>query len=219
MSIKNVISPIMIGPSSSHTAGALRIAKFAHNYIGNIPQKVVFQLHGSFSDTYIGHGTDRALLAGIMGYDVDDIKIKESYKTAKDINLDYSFVPEDLGDVHPNTLKILATHNNLDYSITGSSVGAGKIEIIEIDGTITKLKCVKPTLVITNKDKPGVLQKVLATISNHRINIANINLNRVSQYLNEAVCIIELDKNPGLILLTEIKNIENIINCKFIPKI
>lgn len=219
MSLKDVISPVMIGPSSSHTAGALRIAKFAHNYIGNIPQKVIFQLHGSFSDTYIGHGTDRALLGGIIGYDVDDIRIRDSYKATTDMNIDYSFVSEDLGEVHPNTLKIIASYNNIDYSITGSSIGAGKIEIIEIDGTQTKLNCMKPTLVITNKDKPGVLQKVLVTISNHSINIANINLNRVSQYLNEAVCIIELDKNPGLILLTEIKNIDNIISCKFIPKI
>ncbi len=219
MSLKNVISPVMIGPSSSHTAGALRIAKFAYNYIGNIPQKVEFQLHGSFADTYIGHGTDRALLGGLLGYEVDDIRIRDSYKAAKDINLEYSFVSEDLGEVHPNTLKIIATYNDIDYSITGSSIGAGKIEIIEIDGTLTKLNCSKPTIVITNKDKPGVLQKVLATISNHRINIANINLNRVSKYLNEAVCIIELDKNPGLILLTEIKNIDHIISSKFIPKI
>lgn len=219
MSLKNVISPVMIGPSSSHTAGALRIAKFAYNYIGNIPQKVEFQLHGSFADTYVGHGTDRALLGGMLGYEVDDIRIRDSYKTVKDINLEYSFVSEDLGEVHPNTLKILATYNDMDYSITGSSIGAGKIEIIEIDGTLTKLNCSKPTIVITNKDKPGVLQKVLATISNHRINIANINLNRVSKYLNEAVCIIELDNNPGLILLTEIKNIDHIISSKFIPKI
>lgn len=219
MSLKDIISPVMIGPSSSHTAGALRIAKFALNYIGNIPQKVIFQLHGSFAETYIGHGTDRALLGGIIGYDVDDTRIKDSYKIANDMNIDYSFITEDLGEVHPNTLKIIASYNNIDYSITGSSIGAGRIEIIEIDGIQTKINCIKPTIVITNKDKPGVLQKILTTISSYSINIANISLNRVSQYLNEAICIIELDENPGLILLNEIINTENVISCKFIPNI
>lgn len=219
MSILDTIGPIIIGPSSSHTAGAIKIGKFAYNYIGKIPDKVDFILHGSFADTYIGHGSDRALLGGVMGFRVDDIRIKNAYKYAEKFNLKYNFIKEDLGEVHPNTVKIIARSNNDLFKLTASSIGAGEIEINEIDEIEVKINGKTPSLVIINKDKRGVLNEIFTIINNYDINVANVHLKRLSRVLKEAICIIELDENPNLLMIRELQKNENIIRCTYIPSI
>ncbi|MDN5341884.1 L-serine ammonia-lyase, iron-sulfur-dependent subunit beta [Oceanotoga sp. DSM 15011] len=219
MSLLDVIGPIIIGPSSSHTAGAVKIGKFAHNYIGGTPDSVRFILHGSFADTYIGHGTDRALLGGIMGFEVDDHRIRNSYKIAQDTNMKYEFNFEDLGNVHPNTVKIIATKNDHDFEVIAASIGASEIVVNELDGTEVYLRGKVPTLAIVNKDIPGTLTRIMSTISKYNINVANVTLKRISKIIKEAVCILELDEEPTLLLLKELESFENIISCKYIPKI
>lgn len=219
MSLIDIIGPVIIGPSSSHTAGAARIGKFTNNYCGGIPSEVNFILHGSFGSTYIGHGTDRALLGGIMGFEVSDIRIRDSFKFANEFNIKFSFSVEDLGDVHPNTVKINAVKNGIDYSVTGCSVGAGEIVINNIDGTDVNLKGKAPTLVIINKDVRGALGEILKIISSYGLNIANMNLSRIQNISKEATCIMELDEAPNLFCIQELSNSQYIISCKYISKI
>ena len=130
----DVMGPNMIGPSSSHTAGAARIAFLARKMLNGTLKKVQFTLYGSFAKTYHGHGTDRALLGGIMGFGTDDMRIRDSFEIAKDIGLDFSFVPNEIEtDIHPNTVDILMTNENGDHIlIRGESLGGGKARICRI---------------------------------------------------------------------------------------
>ncbi len=198
----------MIGPSSSHTLGAMRISKFAYNLSGGVPQNVVFYLHGSFQDTYIGHGTWLALIAGLCGIATDNPKVARADRIAKTIGMKYEFKPVDLGEVHPNTVKILTFRNNEHHEIVGSSIGGGRIKIISIDSLRCQLDGEYPTLVIENDDVPGALELVTKTISNGGVNIARLELNRESRYLKRASLVIEMDSEPSNDILKALKSLE-----------
>ncbi|BBE32098.1 L-serine dehydratase, iron-sulfur-dependent subunit beta [Tepiditoga spiralis] len=219
MSILDVIGPVIVGPSSSHTAGAAKIGKFCHNYLGGLPDSVEFILHGSFGSTYFGHGTDKALVGGILGFDVSDLRIKNSFEIAKELNLKYSFSSDDLGDVHPNTVRVILEKNNSLYKIEAASIGAGEILITEIDGVKVNLSGKSPTLVIINKDEHGSLSSILNIISSTGINVANLSLTRISLILEEATCVIELDDIPEKCLIERLKQSEFVISCRYISKI
>ncbi len=191
MGLLEVSGPVMIGPSSSHTLGALKIARFAYKFSG-IPDEVVFALHGSFASTYKGHGTDRALVAGILGIKADSEEVRKAFEIAEEKNLKYHFVVEDLGDVHPNTVAIRMKKNGIDNEIVGASIGGGAISIIAINGIPTALTGDYPTLVILNKDIPGALESIIRNIS---VNIANMYLRRINALKGEALTIIELDED------------------------
>lgn len=207
MGLLEVSGPVMIGPSSSHTLGALRIARFVYKLMG-IPKSVVFVLHGSFALTYKGHGTDRALLAGILGLKPDDPKVKDAYKLAEQVGLRFEFEFADLGDVHPNTVLIKAQKGNLYNEVEGSSIGGGAIRITKINGVECSLAGDYPALVIVNKDKPGALKGILDCIS---VNIANVYLRRVNALEGIALTIIELDENPSDDVLECIRTLKNVI--------
>ncbi len=207
MGLLEVSGPVMIGPSSSHTLGALRIARFVYKLMG-IPESVVFVLHGSFALTYKGHGTDRALLAGILGLKPDDPKVKDAYKLAEQVGLRFEFEFADLGDVHPNTVLIKAQKGNLYNEVEGSSIGGGAIRITKINGVECSLAGDYPALVIVNKDKPGALKGILDCIS---VNIANVYLRRVNALEGIALTIIELDENPSDDVLECIRTLKNVI--------
>ncbi|ABR30206.1 serine dehydratase [Thermosipho melanesiensis] len=213
MSILKVLGPIMVGPSSSHTLGAIKIARFVHKLIGGIPEEVQFLLHGSFSKTYRGHGTDRALLAGIMGLQQDDPKIKNAFEIAKEKNLKYSFKVTDLGDVHPNTVRIKCTKDGISHEIEGSSIGGGNILITSIDSVPCNLSWDFDTLVIVNKDVPKALEKILETI---KVNVANLYLRRINALLERALTIIELDE--PIENLAEIKKLSWVYECYFVRR-
>ena len=155
----DVMGPNMIGPSSSHTAGAARIAFLARKMLNGTLKKVQFTLYGSFAKTYHGHGTDRALLGGIMGFGTDDMRIRDSFEIAKDIGLDFSFVPNEIEtDVHPNTVDILMTNENGDHIlIRGESLGGGKARICRINDVEVDFTGEYSTLIVIQKDKPGVV--------------------------------------------------------------
>jgi L-serine dehydratase len=193
ISILDVIGPSMIGPSSSHTLGAMRISKFAYNLFNSIPESATFYLHGSFRDTYIGHGTGLALIAGLCGMDTDDPAVAKADEVSKRSGLKYEFRSIDLGDVHPNTVKIVATKNNLTHEVIGSSVGAGRIKIISIDSIQCQVTGELPTLVIENEDVPGALESIVRVISLNGVNIAQVNLSRMSKGSKIASMILELD--------------------------
>lgn len=171
----DIIGPVMIGPSSSHTAGAVRIGRVARQIGENDVKKVDFILHGSFAETYRGHGTDRALVAGLLGFQPDDERIRNAFDYAKKEGLEYRFLFEDLGDVHPNTAKIVMYKGNGEIStVTGSSIGGGNIRIIDLDGVKVDLNFENPTIVLKYIDKRGVIAFLSQTLYDRGYNIENL---------------------------------------------
>ncbi|EGS30893.1 L-serine dehydratase, iron-sulfur-dependent, beta subunit [Peptoniphilus sp. oral taxon 375 str. F0436] len=174
-SIFQVMGPVMVGPSSSHTAGACRIANSARNLCPFEFTRAVFILHGSFLMTYKGHGTDRALLAGILGIKPDDSRIIQAFDLADKAGLDYRFEKGDLGHVHPNSVKIILSNDQGDsFDLVGSSIGGGNIELIELDGNKISFRNQFPTFILQYQEQKGVIARVSRYISDAGYNIENI---------------------------------------------
>lgn len=172
----------MIGPSSSHTAGAARLGKIAGAIGGDNLREVKFLLHGSFAKTYKGHGTDRALVAGILGMEPWDERLRDSLEIAKENGLKVEFKETDLGDMHPNTVKIIMTkYDGSITSVRGSSIGGGNIVINEVDGEQVEFTGEYPTVIIKHIDVPGVISKVTALMYEEGINIAFMKVFRSSK--------------------------------------
>ncbi len=207
-SIFDVLGPVMIGPSSSHTAGAARLGKIAR-YIANKDIKSVkFYLHGSFSETYKGHGTNRALVAGILGMEPHDENLRYSLVIAKNKGIDIDFIKKDLGAIHPNTVKfeITSSNENITY-VTGSSIGGGAVIITNVNGFDMQITGKYYTIIAKYKDKKGVISNVTAIFSNNNINIATMKVKRKSRG-NEASMIIESDDYISPDILEKIKQLE-----------
>lgn len=213
-SLFDVIGPIMIGPSSSHTAGALRISLILKHILKE--RKVVeaqFTLYGSFAKTYRGHGTDKALVAGILGYNMDDIRIKEAFECAKKEGLKFSF-KEDTSpnDFHPNSVRINAIcQDGFEMNIVGESIGGGLCVIRQINGIDVKLTGELTTILIFQNDKTGVLSYITSCLSNYNINIAFARLYRENKG-EKAYTIIETDDIIPDGAIESIKNGNNINN-------
>ncbi|MGB8454632.1 MAG: L-serine ammonia-lyase, iron-sulfur-dependent subunit beta [Anaerocolumna sp.] len=195
MSVFDIIGPNMIGPSSSHTAGALRIARLARNMVKKSIRQVKFILYGSFAQTYQGHGTDRALVAGMLGFDTEDYRIKESFAYAKESGLYYIFEINAAKRVmHPNTVDIIITDDeNEETTVTGISIGGGRAVIKNINGVDIDLSGDYHTLVIRHKDLPGVVAGVTDILCQFEINIAFMKLYRENKG-TIAYSIIEIDE-------------------------
>lgn len=174
MSVFDIIGPNMIGPSSSHTAGALKIARVAHKLAPKTIAKVTFVLYGSFAKTYKGHGTDRALVAGLLGMSQEDERIKDAFLYAKEAELNYVFeVSSDTHIKHPNTVEIIMRDKeNNTISVTGSSIGGGAISIDKVNGMEVFFTGEYETLFITHQDQPGVMAYITQCLSSWNINIA-----------------------------------------------
>ncbi|SHH29194.1 L-serine ammonia-lyase, iron-sulfur-dependent subunit beta [Clostridium grantii] len=215
-SLFDIVGPIMIGPSSSHTAGAARLGKIASIIAGEGIEKVDFYLHGSFGKTYKGHGTDKALVAGILGMEPWDDDLKESFNLANKKGLIYNFIEEDLGDVHPNTVKFnILKKDGKIFEVIGSSVGGGNIKIISVDGLNVDITGDYPTIIINHIDNPGVISKVTALLYNDHINIAFLKVFRAGRG-SKATMIIETDSNVSQQLIENIQNTKDILSVKYI---
>ena len=192
-SIFDIIGPAMIGPSSSHTAGAAKVAYIARSIFGKPIKKVTFYLHGSFSTTYKGHGTDKALIAGICGMRPDDPSIPFSYEKAKDMNIEIQFLKINLDDVHPNTVKIVFEGvDGSRQSIVGSSIGGGKVRIISIDDIEVAITGSYATLITQHLDLPGFVADISQILAKYHINIAFMKVFRETKG-EHAVMVIESD--------------------------
>ncbi len=194
VSVFDVLGPNMIGPSSSHTAGAAVIAFLAHKMITPPLKKVDFTLYGSFSKTYHGHGTDRALLGGMMGFGTDDIRIRNSFQIAAERGLAYSFTPcESETDVHPNTVDIrMENTSGQVMTVRGESLGGGKVRISRINGVSVDFTGDYSTVIVIQQDKPGVVAHITKVLSDSNVNIAFMRLFRESKG-NTAYTIVESD--------------------------
>lgn len=208
--IFDVLGPIMIGPSSSHTAGAARLGKIARTIVNKPIKDVTFLLHGSFKETYKGHGTDRALVAGILGMMPDDERLRDALLIAEKEGLEVHFLPADLGQVHPNTVKILMTDcDDINWEVLGSSIGGGLVEIYEINGNKVKITGEYPTIITCHDDIPGTVSKVSTLFYDNDINLAHMTLVR-SQKGKDATMTFEVDNNVSEELIAAIKAVEGV---------
>ncbi|NMA82831.1 MAG: L-serine ammonia-lyase, iron-sulfur-dependent, subunit beta [Epulopiscium sp.] len=218
-SLFEIVGPIMIGPSSSHTAGAAKLGYMAKKIIGEPIQKVSFYLHGSFAKTYNGHGTDKALLAGVMGCHPDDERIRDAFQMAQEQKLDYEFIEADLGDVHPNTVKIkMTTLQGEEWEITGSSIGGGKIKIIRINNMDVDFQGEYTTLITYHIDRPGMVATITATLAKYKINIAFMKLFRETKG-SKAILILETDEDIEKEAVKEIREYPDVLVAKVIRPI
>jgi L-serine dehydratase len=218
-SVFDILGPIMIGPSSSHTAGAARLGKVARYISGPDFTSVTFYLHGSFAKTYRGHGTDKALVAGVLGMEPHNDKLKYSINIAKKLGISIQFIETDLGYQHPNTVKIV--FNKTDgkkVEVTGSSIGGGNILITNIDGYKVKFTGEFPTLFIRHNDKKGVISKVTTVLAQKDINIATMKVNRKDKG-TEASMIIETDDEISEDIVKQLSEIDNILSVRAINPI
>lgn len=217
-SIFDIIGPNMIGPSSSHTAGACKLGRVAYKLAKGSIKSVVFQLHGSFAKTYRGHGTDKALLGGILGFEADDERIINSFEIAQEQGLKFQFVEVDLGDVHPNTVRIQVIGEAGNLEVLGSSIGGGSIKVTEINGVSLEFTGELPTLIISHNDAPGVIARVSAVLSQRDINIAFMRVYRYNKG-KDAYMVIETDNLIPPEIIGHIKEIDNISNAYLVDTI
>ncbi len=213
----DILGPIMIGPSSSHTAGAARLGKISMDIAGDDFNAVEFHLHGSFAQTYKGHGTDKALVAGILGMEPSDPRIKTSMEMAASQNIDIQFLEIDLGYEHPNTVKIVFKYDDKpDYYIIGSSIGGGSIIITNINGNQVEFKGNNPTILLTYSDRKGVISYVSSILAEHNLNIASMRVTREGML---ATMICEIDSEVSEDTINTIGAIDGISYIKFINPI
>ncbi len=195
ISVFDVLGPNMIGPSSSHTAGACAIAHLAQKIKSGRLKEVEFTLYGSFARTYRGHGTDRALLGGIMGFAADDVRIRDSFEIAGERGIAYRFIPDEKEtDVHPNTVDIrMVSESGTETAVRGESLGGGKVRIVRINGVSVDFSGEYNAVIVIQRDRPGVAAHITRVLSDKGVNIAFMRLFRESKG-ETAYTIVESDE-------------------------
>lgn len=215
----DIVGPIMIGPSSSHTAGAVRLGLMARKILGEKVLKAGIQLHGSFAQTYRGHGTDKALIAGILGFAPDDERIVSALTIAKTQGVAYSFQTIKLEDAHPNTAIIhLTGETGRVAKVCGASVGGGNIMITNINGYAVELTGEYPALITIHHDKPGVITQVTQILARYAMNIAFMRVSRQNRG-ESAMMIMELDDEPADEVIDDCANVYDVEKAFAIPAI
>lgn len=202
----DLIGPQMIGPSSSHTAGAARIGYVASRMAGGCVKKAVVTLYGSFAETGRGHGTDKAVVAGLLGFAPDDDRLRIAPQLAKEWGRDIRVEFSDEEMKHPNTAGIVfENEDGRVIHMTGASIGGGNIEIQSINGMDVSFGCDYPTLLIFHQDRPGVISSVTGVLAEHEINIAFMKVFRNSRWQN-ACMVIETDGEVEDCLVEQIRS-------------
>ncbi len=219
MNIFDMIGTVMIGPSSSHTAGAARLGFVAHKVLGQRPVKADILLSGSFAQTYKGHGTDKALIAGIMGFQSDDERIRNSPELARQAGLEVTFTTADLPGTHPNTARIhLVGAEGGECTLQGASTGGGNILVTGLDGMEVSFTGQHHTLLVLHHDKPGTIAAVTGYLADSTMNIGNFRLSRPEKG-GQAVMTIEVDGPIPAPLLDGLGTLPNVIRTVLIRAI
>ncbi|MGM0902233.1 MAG: L-serine ammonia-lyase, iron-sulfur-dependent subunit beta [Bacillota bacterium] len=204
----DIIGPVMIGPSSSHTAGAARIGRVARTLFEKQPKKVVISLYGSFASTYKGHGTDLALVAGLLDFDTFDERIPNSLELAKELGMEVIFQTEEAVPEHPNTVKINLFDDDNEMEVIGISIGGGTIEITEINSFKLKLSG-DPAILVIHRDRFGIISAVTAVLAKHEINIGHMEVARKEKG-EMAIMVIEVDQKIDDEVIEELKGLCNV---------
>ena len=216
MNLFDILGPVMVGPSSSHTAGAVRIGFISRKLLQEKPVKAEIKLHGSFATTGLGHGTDRALIAGLLGMKPDDIRIPDSFGIAEKEGLQFSFSNVNLKDVHPNTAVLKLTgENGRKLEVQAASIGGGRIMIHELDEIQVNFSAEKPTLIVHNLDQPGHVAEVTSMLSHKSVNIATMQLYRDKRG-GYAVMVLEMDQAVPAEAIRWLEHLEGIIKVTYI---
>ena len=213
----DIISPVMIGPSSSHTAGAVRLGLLAKNIYKNTPKKVVFKLYNSYAHTGKGHGTEKGLLAGVLGLSVDDRRIKNIFESDIAKEIDYSFEYYDNIKYHPNAVEMIFDGENKMF-IAGESVGAGEVAIRKIDDFNVKLTGKYNTLILVYKDMPVMISQVTSILQSKNINIASLICDRNAKG-KEASMIISIDGNIDSSVVETVEEIPEVYFVSYVEKL
>lgn len=206
-SIFDMIGPVMIGPSSSHTAGVVRIGRTATNILGHIPDKAEITFYNSFARTYEGHGSDRAIIAGLLDFPTDDIRIRDSFQHAEAQGLQYSFkTVGNASTFHPNTIKLNLWHNDESLELIGISKGGGIIGIEEVNGFVANLSATLHTLIILADDVKGTIAFIASILANEDCNIATMSVSRKGK--NDMAChFVEMDSPPRALTIDYIRSL------------
>ncbi|ULT58548.1 L-serine ammonia-lyase, iron-sulfur-dependent subunit beta [Neobacillus drentensis] len=209
-SVFDIIGPVMIGPSSSHTAGAARIGRVARSLFGREPKWANISLYGSFAKTYKGHGTDVALVGGLLDFDTDDTRIIDAIDIAKQKGMKLRFIEEDAVTDHPNTARVIIGDHNGELELVGISIGGGKIEIIELNGFQLKLSGNHPAILVVHNDRFGAIASVANTLAKYELNIGHMEVAR-KDVGKMALMTIEVDQNIDNKIITELEQLPNIL--------
>lgn len=213
-SVFDLIGPVMIGPSSSHTAGAARIGKVVRTIFGEQPESVDILLYESFAKTYRGHGTDIALVGGLLGMEPNDERLADSLKLAHESGIEVAFVPKKEKAEHPNQVTMIVKKGEHTLSVTGVSIGGGNIQISELNGFRITLNIGLPTFVIVHQDLPGMVAKVTNIFEQQEINIGTMTVTREAKG-DKAIMIIEVDQREIGDSLEKLKQITNLHTASF----
>ncbi len=198
VSILDIIGPVMVGPSSSHTAGACRLGLIARDLVAGTPETALLELHGSFARTGEGHGTDKAIVGGLLGFRPDDERLRESLGIMEREGLAYRFEKTTLGaepEVHPNSVRITVTRAHRHHVMLGASLGAGRIRVSEIDGYPVEVDGSHHTIVLVAEDVKGSVARIAGILSDAGVNIATLRLTRKHRG-GDAFMVIEVDDRP-----------------------
>ena len=219
VSLLDIIGPVMVGPSSSHTAGACRLGLLARGLIGGTPQSGLLQLHGSFARTGEGHGTDKALVGGLLGFRPDDERLRDALQIAEREGLDYKFEKVTIADAaHPNTVRINVELDGRKATMLGSSLGAGRILVQEIDGYPVEVTGNLHTIVLVAEDRKGSIAKITGILAEHDINIATLRLSRKERG-GDAFMMIECDEEPDKKAGEELRGLDWVRWTRRLPKV
>lgn len=223
-SLLDIIGPIMVGPSSSHTAGACRIALLARALVGGTPQRALLELHGSFAKTGEGHGTDRALIGGLLGFAPDDERLRDSPTLARDAGLQVEIQHVKLrGSPHPNTVRLTVQRATADGGseqavVTGSSIGGGRIVVTDIDGFPVEVTGQYDTLIVVATDLPGTVAAVSAALGRDAVNVATVRVSRHHKG-GQAIHVYELDEPVTAAGLAEIRALRAVRRVRLLDRI
>ena len=197
VSLLDIIGPVMVGPSSSHTAGACRLGLLARCLVGGTPERATIELHGSFARTGEGHGTDKAIAGGLMGFRPDDERLRTALDIIEREGLAYTFEKTSLGDdAHPNTVRITLERGDRKSQMVGASLGAGRVLVTEIDGYPVDVSGNLHTIVLVAEDTKGSVARIAGLLSEADVNIATLKLTRKERG-GDAFMVIEVDHEPG----------------------
>ncbi|MBU8878709.1 L-serine ammonia-lyase, iron-sulfur-dependent subunit beta [Bacillus sp. FJAT-29790] len=205
----DIIGPVMIGPSSSHTAGAARIGRVARTLFGSQPKKAVISLYGSFAKTYKGHGTDVAIVGGLLDFDTYDERIPSSLKLAEDAGMEIIFTIENTVTDHPNTVRINIYDDKKELEVVGISIGGGTIEITELNSFKLKLSGEHPAILVVHNDQFGVISAVTNIFAKYEINIGHMEVSRKEKG-QMALMVIEVDQKIDQNVIAEIEKLPNV---------
>lgn len=205
VSLLDIIGPVMVGPSSSHTAGACRLGLLARCLVGGTPDKALIELHGSFARTGEGHGTDKAIAGGLMGFRPDDERLRTALQIMEGEGLDYTFEKTTISDdAHPNTVRITLERGERRSQMLGASLGAGRVLVTEIDGYPVEVSGNSDTVVLVAEDVKGSVARIAGLLAEADMNIGTLKLSRKERG-GDAFMVIELDDRPGEVVRDAIR--------------